>query len=80
MKRKIIRVGSSRGVLLPREVTKAMGWEFGSQTELTIDKENNQVILKTIKIDIPEDYNPDHLKQIEKTLKNNLELLGGLDD
>ncbi len=80
MKRKIIRVGSSRGVLLPREVTKAMGWEFGSQTELTVDKENKQVILKTIKIDIPEDYNPDHLKQIEKTLKNNLELLGGLDD
>jgi len=80
MKRKIIRVGSSRGVLLPREVTKAMNWEFGSQTELTIDEELNQVILKTIKIDIPEDYNPDHLKQIEKTLKNNFDLLGGLDD
>jgi len=80
MKRKIIRVGSSRGVLLPREVTKAMGWEFGSQTELTVDKENNQVVLKTIKIDIPEDYNPEHLKQIDKTLKTNLELLGGIDD
>ena len=80
MKRKIIRVGSSRGVLLPREVTKAMNWEFGSQTELTIDKEKNQVVLKTIKIDIPEEYNPEHLKQIEKTLKTNLELLGGIDD
>ena len=80
MKRKIIRVGSSRGILLPREVTKAMNWEFGSQTELTVDTENHQVILKTIKIDVPDDYNLEHLKQIEKTLKSNLELLGGLDD
>ncbi|MBN2281448.1 MAG: AbrB/MazE/SpoVT family DNA-binding domain-containing protein [Candidatus Marinimicrobia bacterium] len=80
MKRKIIRVGSSRGVLLPREVTKAMNWEFGSQTELTVDEDMSQVILKTIKIDIPDDYNPEHLKQIERTLKNNFDVLGGLDD
>ena len=80
MKRKIIRVGSSRGVLLPREVTKAMGWEFGSQTELTIDERQKEVILKTIKIDIPEEYNAEHLKEIENTLEKYQGVLGGIDD
>ncbi len=80
MKRKIIRVGSSRGILLPREVTKAMGWEFGSQTELTVDEKIKEVTLRTIKIDIPEEYNAEHLKEIEGTLEKFQEILGGIDD
>ena len=80
MKRKIIRVGSSRGVLLPREVTKAMNWEFGSQTELTVDKIQKQVVLKTLKADIPREYNRNLLKRIEDSLKKHSEKLRGIDD
>ena len=80
MKRKIIRVGSSRGVLLPREVTRAMNWDFGSEIDLTVDKGRREVTLKTIKVSIPDDYDPDHLKQIEDTLTENEDVLGGIDD
>lgn len=80
MKRKIIRVGSSRGVLLPREVTRAMNWDFGSEIDLTVDKGRREVTLKTIKVSIPDDYDPDHLKQIEDTLTEHEDVLGGIDD
>ena len=80
MKRKIIRVGSSRGVLLPREVTRAMSWDFGSEIDLTVDKGRREVTLKTIKVSIPDDYDPDRLKQIEDTLTEYEDVLGGIDD
>ena len=80
MRRKIIRVGSSRGVLLPREVTRAMSWDFGSEIDLTVDKARREVTLKTIKVRIPGDYNPDHLRQIEDTLNEHVDVLGGIDD
>ncbi len=80
MKRKIIRVGSSRGVLLPREVTRAMNWDFGSEIDLTVDKGRREVTLKTIKVSIPDDYDPDHLKQIEDTLTEYEDVMGGIDD
>ncbi len=80
MRRKIIRVGSSRGVLLPREVTRAMSWDFGSEIDLTVDKARREVTLKTIKVRIPDDYNPDHLRQIEDTLNEHIDVLGGIDD
>lgn len=80
MKRKIIRVGSSRGVLLPREVTRAMNWDFGSEIDLTVDKGRREVTLKTIKVSIPDDYDPDRLKQIEDTLTEHEDVLGGIDD
>lgn len=80
MKRKIIRVGSSRGVLLPREVTRAMNWDFGSEIDLTVDKGRREVTLKTIKVSIPDDYDPDNLKQIEDMLTENKDVLGGVDD
>jgi len=80
MKRKIIRVGSSRGVLLPREVTRAMSWDFGSEIDLTVNKARREVSLKTIKVRIPDDYNSDHLRQIEVTLNEHIDVVGGIDD
>jgi bifunctional DNA-binding transcriptional regulator/antitoxin component of YhaV-PrlF toxin-antitoxin module len=80
MKRKIIRVGSSRGVLIPREVTRAMGWEFGSMTELTVDEDNNQLIIETAETDIPDELDKDQLKEFEKLAKKHKKLLEGLDD
>jgi bifunctional DNA-binding transcriptional regulator/antitoxin component of YhaV-PrlF toxin-antitoxin module len=80
MKRKIIRVGSSRGVLIPREVTRAMGWEFGSMTDLTVDEERNALIIETAETDIPEELDKDQLKEFESLAKKHKKLLEGLND
>lgn len=80
MRRKIIRVGSSRGVLLPREVTKAMHWDFGTEVDLDVDKDRKEVTLKTIKVSLPDDYEMEHLRGIEEQLIMHADLLGGIDD
>jgi len=80
MKRKIIRVGSSRGVLLPREVTRAMTWDFGAEVELNVDNERREVTLKTIKVSLPDDYDPEQLKLIEEQMIEHEDVLGGIDD
>lgn len=80
MKRKIIRVGSSRGILIPREVTRAMGWEFGSITDLEVDEEKNQLTLETAEVNIPDELDKDQLKQFEELAKQHKKLLEALDD
>ncbi len=80
MKRKIIRVGSSRGVLLPREVTKAMQWDFGTEVELGVNSDRKEVTLKTIKVSLPDDYNIEHLRSIEEQMLLHVDILGGIDD
>lgn len=80
MQRKIIRVGSSRGVLLPREVTKAMHWDFGTVVDLEVDHDRKEVTLKTVKVSLPDDYEIEHLRGIEEQLMLHAELLGGIDD
>jgi len=80
MRRKIIRVGSSRGVLLPREVTKAMTWDFGTEVDLEVNYDRKEVTLKTIKVSLPEDYELEHLRGIEEQLMLHADVLGGIDD
>jgi len=80
MRRKIIRVGSSRGVLLPREVTKAMSWDFGTEVDLDVNHDRKEVTLKTIKVSLPEDYELEHLIGIEEQLMMHADVLGGIDD
>lgn len=80
MRRKIIRVGSSRGVLLPREVTKAMSWEFSTKVDLDVNSDRKEVTLKTIKVSLPEDYELEHLRGIEEQLMMHADVLGGIDD
>ncbi|MBU0711177.1 AbrB/MazE/SpoVT family DNA-binding domain-containing protein [bacterium] len=80
MRRKIIRVGSSRGVLLPREVTKAMFWDFGTEVDLDVNSDRKEVTLKTIKVSLPEDYELEHLRGIEDQLMLHADVLGGIDD
>lgn len=80
MRRKIIRVGSSKGVLLPREVTRAMNWDFGAEIELTIDEEKRDVLLKTLKVSVPLEYEIEHLRQIEEVMDDYADLLEGTDD
>lgn len=80
MRRKIIRVGSSKGVLLPREVTKAMKWDFGTEIELSIDENKRQVYLKSLKVSIPEEYDLEQLREIEEVADEYKTYLGGLND
>ncbi|MCF7886133.1 MAG: hypothetical protein K9M80_06535 [Candidatus Marinimicrobia bacterium] len=80
MKRKIIRVGSSRGVLIPREVTRAMGWEFGSMTDLTVNEEKNELVIETAETEIPEELDKEQLKQFENLANKHKKVLEGLHD
>ncbi len=46
MRRKIVRVGASLCVLLPKSVITAMDWDFGDYIDLILDEEEEQVILR----------------------------------
>ena len=46
MKRKIVRVGASLCILLPKDVIKSMDWDFGDTVDLILDEESEKVILK----------------------------------
>lgn len=48
MRRKIVRVGASLCVLLPKEVVRAMGWDFEDEINLILDEENEVVILRNL--------------------------------
>lgn len=63
MKRKIVKVGASLCILLPKEVTKAMGWDFGQEINLILDEEGEKVILRNSKKD----------KENKQSLLDNLE-------
>jgi antitoxin component of MazEF toxin-antitoxin module len=46
MKRKIVRVGASLCILLPKDVIRMMVWDFGDEIDLILDEENERVILR----------------------------------
>ncbi|MDO9548677.1 MAG: AbrB/MazE/SpoVT family DNA-binding domain-containing protein [Candidatus Marinimicrobia bacterium] len=46
MRRKIVRVGASLCILLPKDVIRAMEWDFGDPIDLILDEENEKVILR----------------------------------
>jgi len=46
MRRKIVRVGASLCILLPKDVIKTMEWDFGDPIDLILDEENEKVILR----------------------------------
>lgn len=58
MRRKIVRVGASLCILLPKEVIKIMDWDFEDEINLILDEESEVVILR----------NPKELKTEKKML------------
>lgn len=50
MRRKIVRVGASLCILLPKEVIKIMDWDFDDEINLILDEENEVVILRNPKV------------------------------
>jgi len=57
-----------------------MVWDFGTEVELNVDNERGEVTLKTIKVSLPDDYDPEQLKQIEEQMIEHENVLGGIDD
>jgi len=49
MKRKIVRVGASLCILLPKDVIRTMDWDFGDAIDLILDEESEKVILRNPK-------------------------------
>jgi len=49
MIRKIVRVGASLCILLPKDVIKSMEWDFGDHIDLILDEENEKVVLRNPK-------------------------------
>jgi hypothetical protein len=43
-----------------------MDWDFGAEIDLAIDEEKREVLLKTLKVSVPDEYEIDHLRQIEE--------------
>jgi len=64
MRRKIVRVGASLCILLPKDVIKTMEWDFGDPIDLILDEENEKVILRNIRAGFLEDYK-DVLNEID---------------
>ena len=49
MKRKIVRVGASLCILLPKNVVNAMGWDFDDFIDLILDENDETVYLRNMK-------------------------------
>ncbi len=49
MKRKIVRVGASLCILLPKEIIRVMGWDFDDEIDLILDEEKEVVVLRNPK-------------------------------
>ncbi len=47
MERKLVRIGNSQGIVLPKNILKLMGWE--GIFYLEIDKEGDKIILSARK-------------------------------
>jgi len=48
MRRKIVRVGASLCILLPKEIVREMEWDFGQEIDLILDEEDDKVILRNL--------------------------------
>ena len=46
MKRKIVRVGASLCILLPKKIITKVGWDFGDHVDLILDEDKQKITLK----------------------------------
>jgi len=46
MKRKVVRVGASLCILLPKKIIKKVGWDFGDHIDLILDEDEQKITLK----------------------------------
>lgn len=48
MRRKVVKVGASLCILLPKEVVKTMNWDFDDEIDLILDEAQEVVILRNV--------------------------------
>ena len=46
MKRKVVRVGASLCILLPKKIITRVGWDFGDHIDLILDEDEQKITLK----------------------------------
>ena len=46
MIRKVVRVGASLCILLPKKIIEKVGWDFGDKVDLLLDEEEEKIVLK----------------------------------
>lgn len=46
MKRKVVRVGASLCILLPKKIITRVGWDFGDHIDLILDEKEQKITLK----------------------------------
>lgn len=78
MRRKVVKVGASLCILLPKEVVKAMGWNFEDEIDMILDESQEMVILK----DLPPQKAPqkksllDHFDRFHEQYEKTINALG----
>jgi len=53
MVNKVLKVGDSAAVTIPKHVLKEMGIQIGDQVTVTFHPESNEVVLKPVKVTHP---------------------------
>ena len=77
MRRKIVRVGASLCILLPKDVIKTMEWDFGDPIDLILDEENEKVILRNPREE--EQKKKTYLEDFNEFLENYKDVLMKID-
>ena len=77
MRRKIVRVGASLCILLPKDVIKTMAWDFGDPIDLILDEENEKVILRNPREE--EQKKKTYLEDFNEFLENYKDVLMKID-
>lgn len=77
MRRKIVRVGASLCILLPKDVIKTMEWDFGDPIDLILDEENEKVILRNIREE--EEKEKSYLEKFAGFLEDYKDVLNEID-
>jgi antitoxin component of MazEF toxin-antitoxin module len=77
MRRKIVRVGASLCILLPKDVIKSMEWDFGDIIDLILDEENEKVMLRNLREE--EQKKQTYIEDFDSFLEDYKEVLTEID-
>jgi len=77
MKRKIVRVGASLCILLPKDIIRMMNWDFGDEIDLILDEENERVILRNPREEVKKKQS--YLEDFDSFLSEYKDILNGVD-
>lgn len=68
MRRKVVKVGASLCILLPREIVREMEWDFSQEIDLILDEENEKIILRNLREKV--EPTPTYLLEFDQFIEN----------